>query len=269
MFKNTNRTHYEFLSELSKAHPDCRFYKVWNENSRVSFVKICHSPMKLERYRVGFKIEKNIMERLSHACLPKYYHVSSTPDGLPYISMEYVRGTCLSDILSQRVGHTPCFLLTPAELSTVCHQIYSTICYLYSHRIQYLDLRPENIIIMDSQFHLKLVDFTFCNFPATSSYYEPKFSSFHLNRTLPEELCLTQAFALFCARLFYRGDHDFSNHYKYRSFIGFTVDSHFSNLFEQILSPAFTGQDAELTLDAWHQRLQALLHAYPSGPNRH
>lgn len=249
---------YEQIYPVSGCHPDCLFYQATRDREEWFFVKACSSSSpKMMAYRKRFQSELEVMKNLRYECIPKYYQANS-PDHA-YILMEYIKGQSLSMYLSRHCSaSTPCHILGREDMRVICRQVYDTLFYLYSNNILYLDLTPENIILTDNRFRLKLVDFTSCYFMHMPEISHTKVSSIHIDLTLPTEYLLTQLFALFCARLFYRDSRDFNINYSYQDFIHSSVSSRYGLLFKYGLHPK-TDDFYHSSFQNWYQWLDSLL----------
>ena len=250
--------YYEQIYPVSDCQPDCLFYQVTKDWKEWFFVKARPSSSpKIKAYHTRFQHELEVMKTLRCGCIPKYYHANSLNH--TYILMEYVKGMSLSRYLSQYCStSTPCQILSRKDMRVICRQVYDTLLYLNENGILYLDLTPENIILTDNRFHLKLVDFTSCFFKHRPLNSFVKASSIHLELNLPTDYLLTQLFALFCARLFYRDRTDFNNHYSYLNFVQSSASSSYGMLFKYGLHPE-RGDSNHSSFHNWYQWLYSLL----------
>ena len=110
------------------------------------------STIDLER----FQRESLLLASLNHPNIVKI-HSSDTEQGVPYLTMEFVRASSLKDFIldCQRHGEQP-------DFSRVCemfHSLASAINYCHSHGILHRDLKPENVLIEEKTDRVVLVDF--------------------------------------------------------------------------------------------------------------
>src|SRR5580700_4092549 len=110
--------------------------------------------------RARFEIEARAAARLKtkHACLVYDYGVS--PDGLPYIVMEFLEGESLSDAIIDR-GTLP-----PRDVAQIIGQAARALSKAHAAGIVHRDLKPDNIYLARTDepveglpFVVKLVDF--------------------------------------------------------------------------------------------------------------
>src|SRR6202050_3797771 len=110
--------------------------------------------------RARFEIEARAAAKLKtkHACLVYDYGVS--PDGLPYIVMEFLEGESLSDAIIDR-GPLP-----DREVGQIIGQAARALAKAHAAGIVHRDLKPDNIFLARSDepveglpYVVKLVDF--------------------------------------------------------------------------------------------------------------
>jgi serine/threonine protein kinase len=110
--------------------------------------------------RARFEIEARAAARLSTKHAVHVFDYGVSPDGLPYIVMEYLEGESLSDAV---IGRGP---LTPAEVAQIIGQACRAIAKAHAAGIVHRDLKPDNIYLAQSDepsqelpYVVKLVDF--------------------------------------------------------------------------------------------------------------
>jgi tetratricopeptide (TPR) repeat protein len=108
------------------------------------------------RFAVGlsleqFRTERTILARLEHPAIARFIDAGSTPEGQPYLVMEYVRGRPITEHADFRG------LDVPARL-----QLFRAVCAAvqYAHRnlVVHRDLKPSNVLVTDDGAP-KLLDF--------------------------------------------------------------------------------------------------------------
>lgn len=98
-----------------------------------------------------FKNERNILNALTHPNIARLLDGGETPDGLPYIAMEYVAGQSLIEHCdAQRLPLRDRLCL----FQKVCEAVHYAHCNLVVHR----DLKPSNIMV-GADCEPKLLDF--------------------------------------------------------------------------------------------------------------
>ncbi len=102
-------------------------------------------------FRERFKRESRVAASLDHPHAIPIYHASES-DGLLYITMRYVDGTDLRELILKRGG------LPPAEVAQIAGQIAGALHAAHALGIVHRDVKPANILIGDG-LHAYLTDF--------------------------------------------------------------------------------------------------------------
>ena len=98
-----------------------------------------------------FARECDILASLEHPHIARLYDAGTDPDGISYLSMEYVEGHPLAEWCDeQRLGITP-----RLELFL---QVLDAVQYAHEKRVIHRDLKPSNILVTESQ-QVRLLDF--------------------------------------------------------------------------------------------------------------
>ena len=102
------------------------------------------------------KLEVNILRRLDHPNIVKYYE-SFEDDVYLHIVMEYLEGDDLFTIISQR-NHNK---FTEKDMIKIMHQLFKALVFIHNKNIVHRDIKPENILFSqkDDYSTLKLIDF--------------------------------------------------------------------------------------------------------------
>ena len=105
------------------------------------------SPSRRER----FAAEQRTLAQLSHPSIARLYDADTLADGTPWIAMEYVRGTTLTEYC---LAHGS----TIAERLCLFREICGSVQHAHQQLIVHRDLKPSNILVTDAA-HVKLLDF--------------------------------------------------------------------------------------------------------------
>lgn len=98
-----------------------------------------------------FEAERRILARLEHPAIAHLLDGGATPDGRPYMVMEYVRGLPITQYCAS----------IQADLATRLHllvQVCEAMAYAHSHLIVHRDLKPSNILVTPGG-QVKVLDF--------------------------------------------------------------------------------------------------------------
>jgi serine/threonine protein kinase/Tol biopolymer transport system component len=98
-----------------------------------------------------FVRERDILASLEHPHIARLYDAGVDPEGLPYLSMEYVQGQALTDWCdAHRLG-------IAARLQLFL-QVLEAVQYAHEKQVIHRDLKPSNILVTESG-QVRLLDF--------------------------------------------------------------------------------------------------------------
>jgi serine/threonine protein kinase/TolB-like protein/tetratricopeptide (TPR) repeat protein len=98
-----------------------------------------------------FARERDILASLEHPHIARLYDAGVGPEGLPYLSMEYVQGEPLTDWSdAHRLG-------IPGRLALFL-QVLEAVQYAHEKKVIHRDLKPSNILVTESG-QVRLLDF--------------------------------------------------------------------------------------------------------------
>ncbi len=102
-----------------------------------------------------FRLEVEILGRLSHPGIAQIFDAGTTEDGYSYFAMEYIPGLHLTEFV-EREG------LSPREILELAIQICEAVHYAHEHGIIHRDLKPSNIVAEhreDGTARARILDF--------------------------------------------------------------------------------------------------------------
>jgi len=101
--------------------------------------------------RHHFDQERQILASLNHPGIARLIDGGVTPTGVPYLTMEYVRGVTLD-------RHCDNHRLSLEQRLRLFLQVTEAVHYAHRHLIVHRDLKPSNIVV-DAEGTVKLLDF--------------------------------------------------------------------------------------------------------------
>src|SRR5262252_3951574 len=114
----------------------------------LKLTRATRSRKELERL---FARERDIQASLEHPNIARLYDAGVSPEGLPYLAMEYVQGQPLTAWCdARRVGLR--------ERLTLFLQVTDAVQYAHARQIIHRDLKPSNILVAESG-QVRLLDF--------------------------------------------------------------------------------------------------------------
>lgn len=96
-----------------------------------------------------FKQERQILAALEHPNIARLFDGGTTPDGLPYLVMEYVEGTTI-DVYAKRC--------TTVEKLKLFLQLCEAVQYAHRSLVIHRDIKPANVLVTEDGIP-KLLDF--------------------------------------------------------------------------------------------------------------
>ena len=99
----------------------------------------------------AFKNERQILANLEHAYIARLFDAGTTPEGLPYLVMEYVQGQPIDQYCQQNA-------LSVNACLQLFIKVLSALAYAHQNMVVHCDLKPSNILI-SRDGEPKLLDF--------------------------------------------------------------------------------------------------------------
>lgn len=101
-----------------------------------------------------FEWECRALARMDHPCIAKVHECRTTPDGHPYMVMELVSGVAMTTYCD-RVS------LSLGNRVRLVRRICEAIQHAHAKQVVHRDLKPDNVLVSDSdkRLQLKVVDF--------------------------------------------------------------------------------------------------------------
>ena len=155
-----------------------RYDKEYKKQVAIKMVKRGMNSQEILR---RFRTERQVLANLDHPNIARLIDGGSTPDGLPYLVMEYVEGTPID----QYCEHWKC---TISERLNLFRDVCSAVHYAHQNLVVHRDIKTGNILVTPDGIP-KLLDF------GIAKLLGPEGSTLDLAQTRPEMRPMTLDYA--------------------------------------------------------------------------
>jgi len=175
--------HYEIIRELGRGGMGAVYLAARADDQYRKQVAIKlvlrdrENAMVLQRFRR----ERQILANLEHPNIALLYDGGATPEGLPYLVMEYIEGVAIDDYTDQR-------RLNITDRLKLFLPVCAAVQHAHQNLVIHRDLKPSNILVKDDG-SVKLLDFGIAKLLST----EP--ATVALDKTATAMRLLTPEFA--------------------------------------------------------------------------
>ncbi|MEN7342310.1 MAG: protein kinase [Pseudomonadota bacterium] len=114
-------------------------------------IKLIKPGLLADSLKARFQNEQQILARFTHPNIARLYDGGETPEGSPYIIMEFIEGASLTDWAGRQRLDLDARL---ALFKTTCR----AVSFAHQNLIVHQDLTPSNVLVTD-QGEVKLIDF--------------------------------------------------------------------------------------------------------------
>ena len=143
---------YQVLSRLARGGMASVYEAVDTRLDRVVALKIMHAALAEDPDFVArFRREARAAAQLSHPNVVAVFDQGEA-DGLPYLTMEFVPGRTLRDVLREYGS------LTPEQALTILDPVLEALAAAHDAGFVHRDVKPENVLISDDG-RVKVTDF--------------------------------------------------------------------------------------------------------------
>ena len=144
---------YELLSELGHGGMGVVYLarRADEQYEKRVAIKLARAGIAGDLLDVRFRAERQIVASLDHPNIARLLDGGATPDGRPYLVMEYVEGLTLTEWCDRR-------RLGTRERLLIFLEVCDAMQYAHQHLVVHRDLKPGNILVTE-QGSVKLLDF--------------------------------------------------------------------------------------------------------------
>jgi serine/threonine protein kinase len=114
-------------------------------------LKLPHPALYNEHFAERFARERDILAALTHRSIARLYDAGISAAGQPFLALEYVEGTPLTDYCDARA------MTVEARIGLFCEVLHA-VNYAHGLRVIHRDLKPSNILVTLSG-EVRLLDF--------------------------------------------------------------------------------------------------------------
>jgi eukaryotic-like serine/threonine-protein kinase len=142
---------YEIKNQAGIGGMGTVYQAIDRESGNLIALKILHSRTTIEQAR--FDQEARVLSELSHPGIVRYFDHGVTPNGSPYIAMEWLEGETLEDRLGR--GN-----LGPAAAAHLARLVLEALSAAHARNIVHRDIKPGNIFLVGWKLsEIRVLDF--------------------------------------------------------------------------------------------------------------
>jgi serine/threonine protein kinase len=142
---------YEIKNQAGMGGMGTVYQAIDRQNGALIALKILHSHSTIEQAR--FDQEARVLAELSHPGIVRYFDHGFTPNGSPYIAMEWLEGETLEDRLGR--GN-----LAPVAAAHVARLVLEALSAAHARNIVHRDIKPGNIFLVGWKLsEIRVLDF--------------------------------------------------------------------------------------------------------------
>ena len=143
---------YELIERIGEGGMGTVFKAKDLDANSIIAIKFIHFNRKDVDAIKRFQREYQTLTKLRHENIVTVFDINVTSDGEYYITMEFVNGKTLRDLLDEQTR------IDEDALINIFIQVASGLSYAHENNIIHCDVKPENIII-DAMHNVKIMDF--------------------------------------------------------------------------------------------------------------
>ncbi|MDX2089012.1 MAG: protein kinase [Kofleriaceae bacterium] len=114
-------------------------------------IKVLHAELHDEELLARFRREAQIASMLGHPNIVGVHDFNVTPDGMPYLVLDYLEG----ETLAHKIARGP---IPVEQVQSIIRQVGSALAAAHKEGIVHRDLKPQNIFLVPTEVDGKLVE---------------------------------------------------------------------------------------------------------------
>ncbi len=114
-------------------------------------IKVLHTEITDPDIQARFKREAQIATRINHPNIVEVHDFDVTPDGVPFLVLEYLEG----QTLAQRLAQGP---LPLDQVMSIVRQVGSALAAAHREGVVHRDLKPQNIFLIPTEVDGRMVE---------------------------------------------------------------------------------------------------------------
>lgn len=114
-------------------------------------IKVIHQRMLGQLNEQRFKLERQILASLQHPNIAGFIGGGQTPQGYPYIILEYIDGVSINEYCEKKT-------LSVEQILDLFQQVLDAVTYSHQNLVVHRDIKPSNVLVTEDG-NVKLLDF--------------------------------------------------------------------------------------------------------------
>jgi serine/threonine protein kinase len=137
---------YRILKQIGRGGMSSVYLAEDVNLKRQVVIKVLLTPLAAnETFVARFQREAQVIARLDHPQIVQVYSVGVTPQGQPYIAMQYIEGGSLQELIGQFTAQGE--LLPLAQVLQIAKGIVAALGAAHERGIVHRDIKPSNILL--------------------------------------------------------------------------------------------------------------------------
>ncbi|MGE0712275.1 MAG: protein kinase [Planctomycetota bacterium] len=146
-------TRYQLLRAIGEGGMGAVYLAIDRQLRRRVAIKLMHRSLMSERHLERFRREAAVMARIRHPGCVQVFDVGATPDGSPFLVLEYVEGRSLAEVIGG--GEV---VVAPGQVARWGRDVAEALHASHGVGVVHRDVKPSNVLV-DTSDQARLTDF--------------------------------------------------------------------------------------------------------------